>query len=115
MRVGLLFNFLLYCNLQYNCLMRVITNRRLLEFSVKFKDSQEPLQAWRKLMEFSCLKNFAEVKQVFASADKVRDLYVFNICRNKYRLVAYLQFERQLCYIKAVLTHKDYDKDGWKK
>ncbi|MBU3574739.1 type II toxin-antitoxin system HigB family toxin [Polynucleobacter sp. UK-Mo-2m-Kol15] len=32
-----------------------------------------------------------------------------------YRLVVFLQFERQLCYIKAVLTHKDYDKDGWKK
>ena len=95
--------------------MRVITNRRLLEFSTKFKDSQEPLQAWRKLMEFSCFKNFAEVRLVFASADKVRDLYVFNICGNKYHLVAYLQFERQICYVKAVLTHKNYDKDGWKK
>ncbi|WP_370623192.1 type II toxin-antitoxin system HigB family toxin [Polynucleobacter sp. UK-Mo-2m-Kol15] len=29
--------------------------------------------------------------------------------------MVFLQFERQLCYIKAVLTHKDYDKDGWKK
>ena len=95
--------------------MRVITNRRLLEFSAKHRDAQEPLQAWRKLMEFSFCKNFSELKKVFASADKVRDLYVFNICGNKYRLVAYLQFERQLCYIKAVLTHKDYDKDGWKK
>ncbi len=95
--------------------MRVISNRRLLEFSAKYKDSQEPLQAWRKLMEFGFFKNFPEMKQVFASADKVRDLYVFNICGNKYRLVAYLQFERKLCYIKAVLTHKDYDKDGWKK
>jgi mRNA interferase HigB len=95
--------------------MRVITNRRLLEFSARFKDSREPLQAWRKLMEFGFFKNFSEVKQVFASADKVRDLYIFNICGNKYRLVAYLQFERQICYIKTVLTHKDYDKDGWKK
>jgi mRNA interferase HigB len=95
--------------------MRVITNRRLLDFSAKFKDSRVPLQAWRKLMEFSIFKNFSELKQVFASADKVRDLYVFNICGNKYRLVAYLQFDRQICYIKAVLTHAEYDKDGWKK
>jgi mRNA interferase HigB len=95
--------------------MRVITNCRLLEFSATHKDAREPLQAWRKLMEFSFCKNFSELKRVFTSADKVQDLYVFNICGNKYRLVAYLQFERQLCYIKAVLTHKDYDKDGWKK
>ncbi len=95
--------------------MRVISNRRLVEFSAKHKDSQEALQAWRKLMEFGFFKNFSQLKDVFTSADKVRDLYVFNICGNKYRLVTYLQFERQLSYIKAVLTHKDYDKDGWKK
>jgi mRNA interferase HigB len=101
--------------MQYNLPMRVISNRRLVEFSAKHKDSQEALQAWRKLMEFGFFKNFSQLKDVFTSADKVRDLYVFNICGNKYRLVTYLQFERQLCYIKAVLTHKDYDKDGWKK
>lgn len=95
--------------------MKVISNRRPLEFSVKYQDLIEALQAWRKLMEFGFFKNFSEVKGVFNSVDKVRDLYVFNICGNKYRLVAFLQFERQLCYIKAVLTHKDYDKDGWKK
>jgi len=101
--------------LQYNKLMRVITNRRLLEFAASHKDSFEPLQSWRKLMEFGCFKNFAEIKEVFGSADKVGDLYVFNVCGNKYRLIAYLQFDRELCYIKAVLTHKQYDKDGWKK
>jgi mRNA interferase HigB len=95
--------------------MRVITNRRLIEFSASHKDSFEPLQSWRKPMEFGSYKNFAEVKQVFRSADKVGELFVFNICRNRYRLITYLQFERQLCYIKAVLTHKEYDKDGWKK
>jgi len=95
--------------------MRVITNRRLLDFAISYKDAFEPLQSWRKLMEFGSYKNSAEVKQVFRSADKVGNLFVFNICGNKYRLITYLKFERQLCYIKAVLTHKEYDKDGWKK
>jgi len=57
-------------------------------------------------MEFGHFKSFSDIKQVFGSADKVGDLYVFNICGNRYRLVAYLQFETQICYIKAVLTHK---------
>jgi mRNA interferase HigB len=95
--------------------MRVITNRRLLEFAASHKDSSEPLQVWRKLMEFGSYKNFADIRQVFRTADKVDDLYVFNICGNKYRLITFIQFERQLCYVKAVLTHKQYDKDGWKK
>lgn len=65
-------------------------------------------------MEFGFYKNFAEVKQVFRSTDKVSDLFVFNICGNKYRHITFLQFERQLCYIKAVLTHQEYDKGRWK-
>jgi mRNA-degrading endonuclease HigB of HigAB toxin-antitoxin module len=59
-----------YCKLQYNGFIRAITNRRLLDFSSSHKDALEPLQSWRKLMEFGSYKNSAEVKQVFRSADK---------------------------------------------
>jgi hypothetical protein len=39
---------------------------------------------------------------------------VFNIGGNKFRLIAYLQFDKQVVYVKTVLTHKEYDKGGWK-
>jgi mRNA interferase HigB len=39
---------------------------------------------------------------------------VFDIGGNKYRLIAYIRFEKQIVYIKAVLTHRDYDKGAWK-
>ncbi|MEO5582185.1 MAG: type II toxin-antitoxin system HigB family toxin [Saprospiraceae bacterium] len=35
---------------------------------------------------------------------------VFNIAKNKYRLIASFNFNFQLCYIKFVGTHKQYDK-----
>ena len=95
--------------------MRVITNRRLLVFSALHADASEPLQSWRKVMEVGAYGNFAELRQVFRGVDKVGELHVFNIAGNKYRLIAYLHFERQLCYIKQVLTHAEYDKEGWKK
>jgi mRNA interferase HigB len=95
--------------------MRVITNRRLLEFAARHADAGEPLQVWRKVMEAGSYENFAGLRQAFRGVDKVGDLYVFNIAGNKYRLVAYLHFGRQLCYIKHVLTHVEYDKEGWKK
>jgi len=56
-------------------------------------------------MEVVDYANFAELRQTFRSVDKVGDLHVFNIAGNKYRLIAYLHFGRQLCYIKHVLTH----------
>lgn len=95
--------------------MRVITNRRLLEFSAIYHDAYAPLQAWRKTMESCDFASFADLREAFRSMDKVGDLYVFNIAGNKYRLIAFLHFDRQLCYIKQVLTHKEYDKGAWKK
>lgn len=31
-----------------------------------------------------------------------------------YRLIAYIRFDKQILYIKSVLTHRDYDKGTWK-
>jgi mRNA interferase HigB len=66
-------------------------------------------------MESCDFASFAELREAFRSMDKVGELYVFNIAGNKYRLIAFLHFDRQLCYIKQVLTHKEYDKGAWKK
>lgn len=40
--------------------------------------------------------------------------YVFNIGGNKYRLVAAIAFQLGLMWVKAVLTHSEYDKGAWK-
>lgn len=54
------------------------------------------------------------MKSAFNMIDKVGDLTVFDIGCNKHRLVACVRFEMQIAYIKAVLTHRDYDKGTWK-
>jgi mRNA interferase HigB len=47
--------------------------------------------------------------------DKVEDLIVFDICGNRYRLITFISFSKQICYIKQILTHAIYDKGRWKK
>jgi mRNA-degrading endonuclease HigB of HigAB toxin-antitoxin module len=46
--------------------------------------------------------------------DKVGDRYVFNIRGNKYRLIAAVAFQAGLMWVKAVLTHEQYEKGEWK-
>ena len=94
--------------------MKVISNSALRAFAAKHPESEIGLQAWRRVIEKNRFANWAALKAAFNAVDKVGESAVFDIGGNKYRLVAYLRFEKQIAYIKAVLTHRDYDKGAWK-
>jgi len=95
--------------------MHVISNKALKDFGKQYPDAEKPLQAWRKLIETSSFKSFSDLKRAFNAVDRVGDLTVFDIGGNKYRLIAYIRFDWQRCYIKHVLTHREYDTQRWKK
>jgi mRNA interferase HigB len=94
--------------------MRLISNKALREFGEAHPDADAPLQAWRRLIERGTFAGFAALRATFASVDKVGERYVFNIGGNKYRLVAAVAFNAGLVWVKAVLTHAEYDKEKWK-
>ncbi|MBD2608918.1 type II toxin-antitoxin system HigB family toxin [Scytonema hofmannii FACHB-248] len=54
------------------------------------------------------------LRQVFPSADLVGNFIVFNISANNYRLITYIDYEFQITFVRAVLTHAEYDKENWK-
>jgi len=70
---------------------------------------------WANVVKASSWANPAELKAVFGSADFVGDLTVFDIGGNKYRLIAFVDYRRQIVYIKSILTHQQYDLGDWKK
>ena len=94
--------------------MRIITKRRIIEFSEKHPDSRNPLSSWYKIISKSIYKSFAELKKTFPSADQVKNVTVFNIAGNKYRLIAAIHYNKKIVYIRHILTHKEYDKNNWK-
>ena len=94
--------------------MHVISRKALLEFAKKYPDSQTPLDVWFRIMETNQFDSFDALRKVFPSADKVGELYVFNIGGNKYRLITAIHFNRHNVYVRYVLTHSEYDKGKWK-
>lgn len=94
--------------------MHVITRKRLNDFAAVHPDIKTGLQHWYKIMKDGKFRSFAELRGIFPSADQVGKLTVFNIGGNKVRLIAAIHYNRQKVYIRAVLTHADYDEGKWK-
>ena len=92
--------------------MRIITKKRLEEFVARHPDAAVPLKFWYDVIKSNKFYNPQEVAAVFNTADYVgNNRIVFNIDRNKFRLVAKFEFHPkvQLVFVKFVGTHKDYD------
>lgn len=92
--------------------MRIITKKRLEEFAALYPDAAVPLKFWYDVVKNSIFHNPQEVITVFNTADYVgNNRIVFNIARNKYRLIAQFEFHPkvQLVFVKFVGTHKEYE------
>lgn len=91
--------------------LRVIAKRTLRDFWTKHADSEQQLTAWYRETEKSGFKNLNELKVEYPSASILKDnRIVFNIKGNKYRLIVKFNFEYQICWIRFVGTHAEYDK-----
>lgn len=91
--------------------MRIISMPPIYAFEAKHPVAATSLNDWCKKIKQAKCRNFNELKkEVSGSVDYVsKDLYVFNIGGNNFRIVAGIHFNTQLVYIRAVLTHKEYD------
>ncbi|MDL1912677.1 type II toxin-antitoxin system HigB family toxin [Chloroflexi bacterium CFX6] len=94
--------------------MHIITRKTLIQFWEKHPDSRTALTRWFKIVQKTEFNNFAGLRQVFPSADKLDHWIIFNISGNKYRLIASIHFNRGKVYICHVLTHAEYDRGEWK-
>lgn len=94
--------------------MHIITRKRLNEFAQVHPDAEAGLEYWYRLMKRGNFFSFAELRSEFPHADKVGKFTVFNIGGNKARLIAAIHYNRQKIYIRAVLTHSEYDRGIWR-
>jgi mRNA interferase HigB len=94
--------------------MHIITRKRLNEFAAKHPTAASALAHWYRTLKSTDFASFVELRRVLPHADQVGGLTVFNIGGNKARLIAALHYNRRKVYIRAVLTHAEYDAGKWK-
>jgi len=94
--------------------MHIISRKRLNEFAERHSESKPSLSHWYHSAKRINFSSYAELRETFPSADQVGKLTVFNIGGNNIRLIAAIHYNRKKIYIRAVLTHAEYDEQRWK-
>ncbi len=91
--------------------MKVFNTPQIEKAYKKYTDAIGPLQNWYQEVEEADWDTPAKLKERYPNASIIRgDLVVFNIKGNRYRLVARINFRRQLVFVKFFGTHKEYDR-----
>jgi mRNA interferase HigB len=91
--------------------MRIISFRRIKEFSEEYYDAKVALQDWYFKTSKAEWQNAADIKRTFSHVDFVGNhRVIFNIKGNKYWLVAIAIFPSQKGYIRFIGIHNEYDK-----
>jgi mRNA interferase HigB len=92
--------------------MRIISVGRLEAFwdQPAHRDAEQPLRTWVKVVRAAEWRNPPAIKRMFNSADILRDgRVVFDIGGSKYRLVAWVNFDYGVVYVRFIGTHRQYD------
>ncbi|WZO99471.1 type II toxin-antitoxin system HigB family toxin [Isosphaeraceae bacterium EP7] len=94
----------------------IISRKLLREFADLHPEDPslpEALDEWFKKVRNARWRTFSDIRTSYAHADLVGGLVVFNLGGNKYRIVARVFYTTGKVYIRAVMTHREYDRGRW--
>lgn len=104
--------------------MVIVTRKHLSQAASKYKEAAGEIAAWIAIVSQVRWRSFAEVRATFPDADIVDGYVVFNIRRNRYRLITVIHYSRKLVdrttqghvYVRSFLTHAAYnERKNWDK
>ncbi|MBN2352077.1 MAG: type II toxin-antitoxin system HigB family toxin [Spirochaetales bacterium] len=91
--------------------MQVVGRELLSDFQSKHPDSSGALNSWFAEVVNARWQKPTDIKKRYGSVDFLKgNRVIFNICGNKYRLIAIVNYEAGIVLIRFVGTHAEYDK-----
>ncbi|ELR97753.1 type II toxin-antitoxin system HigB family toxin [Gloeocapsa sp. PCC 73106] len=95
--------------------MHVISKKRLKDFYQTYPNAKVALNNWYRIASKTLWTNLVEVQQTYRDAEAVGNFTVFNLKGNSIRLIVLIDYKNSIIFVRHVLTHAQYDKEGWKK
>lgn len=95
--------------------MRVISKSAWRDAVAADPSVSGPIAEWYKVAAHATWRNLAETRKTYPHADTVGPYTVFNIKGNSYRLIVKIEYRWQIIFVKALLTHAEYNKGKWKR
>jgi len=96
--------------------VRVISRKKIRDASKEHPEWAASLSVWYKVVKNPATdwKHFADVKGSWKNSDVVGVCVVFDISRNRCRLIAYINYKSHKVFILHILSHPEYGRAGWK-
>ena len=83
-------------------------------FSRRHADARKPLTWILNLLAQANWRHLADLKAAIGSADYTASgVTIINFGGNKYRLAVVIDFGTQEIFIESVMTHQQYDREGF--
>ena len=95
--------------------VRVISRKAIVMFGMAHPKAVSSLDVWYRTALRASWRNQVEMRRTLPHADPVGELTVFDGTGKRYRLIARVNYRTQKIFVRAILTHADYDKGWWKK
>jgi mRNA interferase HigB len=93
--------------------VHIVTRKHLRDAMKLHPSAADEIEAWTRIVEAARWHSFVELSSMFKDADNVGGYVVFNIRRNRYRLITVVHYAKEATeghiYIRSFLTHKEYD------
>ena len=93
----------------------VVSKPGLLKLSRKHPETLRTLALWYKIVKRAQWRSLNEVRKDYPSADQVGNVLIFNVPGGNYRLIVRVTYTGQRIYVKALMTHGEYDRKEWMK
>lgn len=90
--------------------MKLLYKKLLHDFKEKHADARSQIESWEVEVEEAQWNTPNDLKKRYPRASLVKNQKViFDICRNKYRLLVQVNYKNGIVLIQKIGTHKEYD------